>query len=793
MAISRSQIKRQLQNRGGITNVSPRQNFGLGSSIKRAVRKVIPNEVSKIAVKAAPFVAPFNPALAGAMAGIGSFDQTGSLSDAFKSGALTYGGGQAARYIGGAGFQGNPFQGGMQGTLQNFTSFSSPIGTQTGLGKFFSKPNAPISEIQPVGIEGSEVALTGKPTPTFRESMAELNLQRGTTNTGNIISPEYGDMLPNLYETASNVGPSVDVIKAQTVTKDPSFISSVVDKFQNQDYTGVGNEVLNVAKKIGKEVFYKDGQLDKSMVLGTAAFALSFAEAKAIANEAGIDDYTESQYDEDQKAEKKAEYANYLTNFFAGKKEGGRIGFAEGSEDMTIIEKIKDFAGGAVEKLGEEAMYKFNEFVYNEPALYGYMANNYDSDTLQNPKAREEIRTFYNTLNPKKQKYIEMYLDSIAYPDDDSYKDWLFSKPSKISFPTDEKMEEHNKQYDFLPYGKDAYSIRAKTDKDLPKFMKADGGRIGLDQGTPKGGIDMIALEENVRKYPEMVNEITDIEFGVAEPGEPTDLGPYPMDDETQEEKEAEMLKELLRELEADGGRIGFSGGTLNFTKGQKKHLRMVYNQAGANPDGLSFKDWVPLNFEMALGFKDGGRIGLMSGSGSKKKYGRGIELAVKQIDPLQEGLGELKMGGGIPMAFTRLEKSFLFKNLAKLGGADRSFTMPQLYRILSNPSKFPKDAEALKAFLKIKGFSKGGDVGAVNEIPVRENKAGVKELDMRASGGFVPIGVKEKADDVPAMLSKNEFVLTADAVRGIGGGSVEKGSEKLYNMMKQAEQVGKA
>ena len=34
MAISRSQISRQLQNRGGITNISPRQNFGLGSSLK---------------------------------------------------------------------------------------------------------------------------------------------------------------------------------------------------------------------------------------------------------------------------------------------------------------------------------------------------------------------------------------------------------------------------------------------------------------------------------------------------------------------------------------------------------------------------------------------------------------------------------------------------------------------------------------------------------------------------------------------------------------------------------------
>ena len=57
----------------------------------------------------------------------------------------------------------------------------------------------------------------------------------------------------------------------------------------------------------------------------------------------------------------------------------------------------------------------------------------------------------------------------------------------------------------------------------------------------------------------------------------------------------------------------------------------------------------------------------------------------------------------------------------------------------------------------------------------------------------FVPVGVKEKADDVPAMLSKNEFVLTADAVRGIGGGDVEKGAEKLYGVMKQAEKVGRA
>ena len=51
-----------------------RTGFGLLKKIGRTIRKVIPNEISKVAVKAAPFVAPFNPALAGAMAGIGSFD-----------------------------------------------------------------------------------------------------------------------------------------------------------------------------------------------------------------------------------------------------------------------------------------------------------------------------------------------------------------------------------------------------------------------------------------------------------------------------------------------------------------------------------------------------------------------------------------------------------------------------------------------------------------------------------------------------------------------------------------------
>ena len=65
------------------------------------------------------------------------------------------------------------------------------------------------------------------------------------------------------------------------------------------------------------------------------------------------------------------------------------------------------------------------------------------------------------------------------------------------------------------------------------------------------------------------------------------------------------------------------------------------------------------------------------------------------------------------------------------------------------------------------------------------------KEKDYRETGGFVDIGRMERADDVPARLSKNEFVFTADAVRNAGDGSVDKGAEVMYNMMKNLESGG--
>ncbi len=99
---------------------------------------------------------------------------------------------------------------------------------------------------------------------------------------------------------------------------------------------------------------------------------------------------------------------------------------------------------------------------------------------------------------------------------------------------------------------------------------------------------------------------------------------------------------------------------------------------------------------------------------------------------------------------------------------------------------------EELKDFYKQK-YEFSGDVsmmeGSQRTMAAQGGlmNLGGNEMDLRG-GGFVPMGAKERADDVPARLSKNEFVMTADAVRGAGGGSVQKGADLMYDQMKRLE-----
>jgi hypothetical protein len=178
--INRGKMPRQLRNKGGITNVTPRTNYFLGG-IKKRIRKLIPNELADVAVKAAPFIAPFQPGIAAAMRGIGRFDQRGSISDALKQGALTFGFGKGVGALGGA--QSDSLFGGQTFTKEGFKE--GPIG------RLFQRPEVSVDE---------EVVNLGKKTtdPKGIKSVIE-----GAKKLDNI--PIIGE-LPNMVKQQILIG-----------------------------------------------------------------------------------------------------------------------------------------------------------------------------------------------------------------------------------------------------------------------------------------------------------------------------------------------------------------------------------------------------------------------------------------------------------------------------------------------------------------------------------------------------------------------------------------------------------
>ena len=102
-------------------------------------------------------------------------------------------------------------------------------------------------------------------------------------------------------------------------------------------------------------------------------------------------------------------------------------------------------------------------------------------------------------------------------------------------------------------------------------------------------------------------------------------------------------------------------------------------------------------------------------------------------------------------------------------------------YRIRGGEGPFPQD------------YAEGG-LAEAPRMPMQEGgimDLGGQEKDFRNTGGFVDLGREERADDVPARLSKNEFVFTAEAVRNAGGGDIDKGAEVMQNMMDNLEAGG--
>jgi hypothetical protein len=243
----------------------------------------------------------------------------------------------------------------------------------------------------------------------------------------------------------------------------------------------------------------------------------------------------------------------------------------------------------------------------------------------------------------------------------------------------------------------------------------------------------------------------------------------------------------------------------------QTQRARDYYSQTGTKGVGLDFmpkKKYVQGNFYAA----DGGRAG----------YAMGGSLDEDEEDYIRSGAGQsrrqptafLNMGGGAGEAQAEQMLMAEFVKYKNKGG-DLSFeqfvqaVMQQQNQSQGMEQPTMMAANGGMAGTSVPGYgtpagtnqfgypSGGTRVNAAEGGIMETEQAsemidmGGNEKDYRETGGFVEMGGEERADDVPARLSKNEFVFTADAVRNAGGGDIDRGSEVMQNLMDNLEQGG--
>jgi len=190
--------------------------------------------------------------------------------------------------------------------------------------------------------------------------------------------------------------------------------------------------------------------------------------------------------------------------------------------------------------------------------------------------------------------------------------------------------------------------------------------------------------------------------------------------------------------------------------------------------------------------------------AGLRKKYAYGpgedevLEMDEEVVTPfdlrMEEGVPIQQMAG--PDWYIKRVEHLEFLGYDYEEASEIAFDDDKYFSIVGMESAIPKgpqDPEQPPIYLPKPGQEPQGIQMAAHGGRIKRDNGGIMDLggmekDYRFNGGFVPIGAYEKKDDVPARLSKNEFVFTADAVRAAGGGSINKGAKRMYETMKNLE-----
>ena len=267
-------------------------------------------------------------------------------------------------------------------------------------------------------------------------------------------------------------------------------------------------------------------------------------------------------------------------------------------------------------------------------------------------------------------------------------------------------------------------------------------------------------------------------------PPRPDDAGPQPIipiiaqTPESQKKEEEEDPFQLALAFRADGGRVPYADGGIMDLESARQ---MLFLGGIAKSIGKAVKGATRAVKKIVK--SPVGKIGLAAFLGPKIFAGMGGTGGFGGLGSLFGGLKNMKFGTGLGLslaggALAGLLQSKGLKDENEDGLDDE--TGLDIEAILADP--YGKGG--LRGRFDYGSGLKDGGMPAEKGLM---NLQGM-EMDFREEGGFVPIGKKERADDVPARLSKNEFVMTADAVRGAGDGDIDKGAEKMYNLMDKLE-----
>ena len=666
-------MRRQLYSGGGIT----RQNFGLGSWLKKRIRKLIPNELASVASRAAPFVSMipgWGPLAGGIMRGVGRFDKRGSMSDALKQGLGTWAGGE----VFGRGMEGlNLRDPGAEGWRE---FINQP--TKTRMGGIFGRGET----------QGKDIT-TGKKS-TYDTLWEDQTVADRIAQVGTQAVEKTGDLsLKGIMDKWNSMSPGMQTAIVGTGS---GALAGIAQWFENQipQEEGESMDEYLARRKIAV------GKLMRQYMDNTRAYDPAWTSM------------TDQQKDE--------------TVAQANMNQGGRVGYQTGGISMGNT-----------------------------------LAQNIAANQAQAARVNQIIQQARTKL------------------------------PSAAQAPA---------------------GITSLTQSFQPETRSQ--ARTQLFGGPPSGGSTTVA--------PRPV-----VQTGFQTPGPPPPmLGMGGMNPEDfMQLSEAEQMKRMDADVareEADMKKYGnfytqqgSTPRTIDPIRGKIAYrdilqaLKMDYPEAYANLTGNeTLEELDELSGQLAGYWSKGGRVGLFGGGEAGDE-----SLDAGAPDITYEGNEGPK--APMKMAGMRNRMSELMIKLAN--GTITEEEMIEL-RNIESASGFSRANEAKGPVLpspedpinpwapKPTGpalpdreiAAQGGRIGyrfGPGPVMAQAGLPGIPrrapdglEYDMSENGGFQPLGAKEGKDDVKANLAKNEFVFTADAVRGAGGGDIELGAQRMYDTMKNLE-----